>query len=135
MGFDTIEINLVKIFNTYKEVASVNMTNVVPGQMLHGQMLHGQMLHGQMLHGQMLHGQMLHGQMVLGHLSTVKDGSTSLKCPPRYFPWGEEEMGYIHNLRLNFQDTLINGYHTLLLCQEISSKLFISYVRAITTSS
>ena len=58
------------------------------GQMLHGQMLHGQMLHGQMLHGQMLHGQMLHGQMVLGHLSTVKDGSTNLKCPPRYFPWG-----------------------------------------------
>ena len=56
--------------------------------MLHGQMLHGQMLHGQMLHGQMLHGQMLHGQMVLGHLSTVKDGSTNLKCPPRYFPWG-----------------------------------------------
>ena len=58
------------------------------GKMLHGQMLHGQMLHGQMLHGQMLHGQMLHGQMVLGHLSTVKDGSTNLKCPPRYFPWG-----------------------------------------------
>ena len=58
------------------------------GKMLHGQMLHGQMLHRQMLHGQMLHGQMLHGQMVLGHLSTVKDGSTNLKCPPRYFPWG-----------------------------------------------
>ena len=58
------------------------------GKMLHEQMLHGQMLHGQMLHGQMLHGQMLHGQMVLGHLSTVKDGSTNLKCPPRYFPWG-----------------------------------------------
>ena len=57
--------------------------------MLHGQMLHGQMLHGQMLHGQMLHGQMLHGQMVLGHLSTVKDGSTNLKCPPWYFPWGD----------------------------------------------
>ena len=56
--------------------------------MLHGQMLHGQMLHGQMLHGQMLHGQMLHGQIVLGHLSTVKDGSTNLKCLPRYFPWG-----------------------------------------------
>ena len=35
-----------------------------------------------------MHGQMLHGQMVLGHLSTVKDGSTNLKCPPRYFPWG-----------------------------------------------
>ena len=51
-------------------------------------MLHGQMLHGQMLHGQMMHGQMLHGQMVLGHLLTVKDGSTNLKCPPRYFPWG-----------------------------------------------
>ena len=58
------------------------------GKMLHGQMLHGQMLHGQMLHGQMLHGQMLHGQMVLGHLSTVKDGSTNLKCHPLYFPWG-----------------------------------------------
>ena len=58
------------------------------GKMLHGQMLHGQMLHGQMLHGQLLHGQMLHGQIVLGHLSTVKDGSTNLKCPPRYFPWG-----------------------------------------------
>ena len=43
-------------------------------------------LHGQMLHGQMLHGQMLHGQMVLGHLSTVKDGSTNLKYPPWYFP-------------------------------------------------
>ena len=57
------------------------------GKILHGQMLHGQMLHRQMLHGQMLHGQMLHGQMVLGHLSTVKDGSTNLKCPPRYFPW------------------------------------------------
>ena len=57
-------------------------------KMLHRQMLHGQMLHGQMLHGQMMHGQMLHGQMVLGHLSTVKDGSTNLKCPPRYFPWG-----------------------------------------------
>ena len=56
-------------------------------QMLHGQMLHGQMLHGQMLHGQMLHGQMLHGQMVLGHLSQAKEGSTSFKCPPRYFPW------------------------------------------------
>ena len=42
-------------------------------------MLHGQMLHGQMLHGQMMHGQMLHGQMVLGHLSTVKDGSTNLE--------------------------------------------------------
>ena len=58
------------------------------GQMLHGQMLHGQMLHGQMVHGQMLHGQMLHGQMLPGYLSTVKDGSTNLKCPPRYFPWG-----------------------------------------------
>ena len=57
-------------------------------KMLHRQMLHGQMLHGQMLHGQMMHGQMLIGQMVLGHLSTVKDGSTNLKCPPRYFPWG-----------------------------------------------
>ena len=57
------------------------------GKMLHRQMLHGQMLHGQMLHGQMLHGQMLHGQMVLGHLSTVKDGSTNLKCRPWYFPW------------------------------------------------
>ena len=51
-------------------------------------MLHGQMLHGQMLHGQMLHGQMLNGKMVLGHLSTVEDGSTNLKYPPRYFPWG-----------------------------------------------
>ena len=47
------------------------------------------MLHGQMLHGQMLHGQMLHGQMVLGHLSTVKDGSTNLKCPLRCFLGGE----------------------------------------------
>ena len=70
--------------------------NFVPGQMLyakmlHRQMLHGQMLHGQMLHGQMMHGQMLIGQMVLGHLSTVKDGSTNLKCPPRYFPWGGGE--------------------------------------------
>ena len=37
---------------------------------------------------QLLHGQILHGQIVLGHLSTVKDGSTNLKCPPRYFPWG-----------------------------------------------
>ena len=46
------------------------------------------MLHGQMLHGQLLHGQMLHGQIVLGHLSTVKDGSTNLKCPPQHFPWG-----------------------------------------------
>ena len=46
-------------------------------------MLHGQMLHGQTLHGQMMHGQMLHGQMVLGRLSTVKDGSTNLKCAPR----------------------------------------------------
>ena len=53
--------------------------------MLHGQMLHEQMLHGQMLYGQMSHG---HGQIVLGHLSTVKDGSTNLKCHPRYFPWG-----------------------------------------------
>ena len=52
---------------------------VLATQMLQGPMLHGQMLHGQMLHGQMWHGQMLHGQMVLGHLSTVKDGSTSLK--------------------------------------------------------
>ena len=58
------------------------------GKMLQGQMLHGQMLHEQMLLGQMLQGQMLHGQMVLDHLSTVKDGSTNLKCPPRYFPWG-----------------------------------------------
>ena len=56
------------------------------GKMLRGQMLHGQMLHGQMLHGQMLHGQMLNGKMVLGHLSTVENGSTNLKCPPRYFP-------------------------------------------------
>ena len=63
------------------------------GKMLHGQMLYGQMLHGQMLHGQMLHGQMLHGQMVLGHLSTVKDGSTNLKCRPRYFPWGGGGVG------------------------------------------
>ena len=61
------------------------------GKMLHGQMLHGQMLHGQMLHGQMLHGQMLHGQMVLGHFSTVKDGSTNLKCRPWYFPWSIRE--------------------------------------------
>ena len=51
-------------------------------------MLYAKMLHRQMLHGQMMHGQMLHGQMVLGHLSTVKEGSTNLKCPPRYFPWG-----------------------------------------------
>ena len=56
-------------------------------KMLHRQMLHGQMLHGQMLHGQMMHGQMLIGQIVMGHLATVKDGSTNLKCPPRYFPW------------------------------------------------
>ena len=55
--------------------------------MFYGKMLHVQMLHEQMLQGQMLHGKMLHGQMVLGHLSTVKDGSTNLKCPPRYFPW------------------------------------------------
>ena len=69
------------------------------GKMLHGQMLHGQMLHGQMLHGQMLHGQMLHGQIVLGHLSTVKNGSTNLKYPPRYFPggvwWGKVEINAI----------------------------------------
>ena len=58
------------------------------GKMLHGQMLHGQMLPGQMLHVRMLHGQMLNGKMVLGHLSTVKDGSINLKCPPWYFPWG-----------------------------------------------
>ena len=58
------------------------------GQMLHRQMCYGDMLHGQMLHGQMLHGQMLHGQMILGHLSTVREGSTNLKCPPQYFPWG-----------------------------------------------
>ena len=58
------------------------------GKMLHGQMLHGQMLPGQMLHVRMLHGQMLNGKMVLGHLSTVKDGSTNLKCPPQYFPCG-----------------------------------------------
>ena len=49
------------------------------------------MLHREMLHGQMLHGQMLRGQMVLGRLTTVKDGSTNLKCPPRYFPWGGGE--------------------------------------------
>ena len=55
-------------------------------QMLHGQMLRGQMLHGQMLHGQILHGQMFHGQVVLGRLSTVKDGPTNLKCPPRKVP-------------------------------------------------
>ena len=63
--------------------------------MLHGQMLHGQMLYRQMLHGQMLHGQMLHGKMVQGHLSTVKDGSTNLKCPPRYLPWGGGEKSKI----------------------------------------
>ena len=63
------------------------------GKMLHGQMLLGQMLHGQMLHGQMLHGQMLNGKMVLGHLSTVEDGSTNLKCPPRCFPWGGGDGG------------------------------------------
>ena len=65
---------------------------ILHGQMLHGQMLHRQMSHGQMWHGQMfygqLHQQILHGQMVLGRLSTVKDGSKNLKCPPRYFPWG-----------------------------------------------
>ena len=61
---------------------------MLDGQILHGEMLHRQMLHGQMLHRQMLHEQMLHGQMVLGLLSTVKDGSTNLKCPPQYFPWG-----------------------------------------------
>ena len=38
--------------------------------------------------GQMLHGQTLHGQVVLGHLLTVNDSPTSLKCPPRYFPGG-----------------------------------------------
>ena len=27
-------------------------------------------------------------KLVLDHLSTVKDGSTSVKCPPWYFPWG-----------------------------------------------
>ena len=27
-------------------------------------------------------------KLVLGYLSTVNDSSTSLKCPPRYFPWG-----------------------------------------------
>ena len=62
--------------------------NFVPGQMLDGQVLHREMLHGQMLHGQMLRGQMLHGQMVLGRLSTVKDGPTNLKCPPRKVPNG-----------------------------------------------
>ena len=69
------------------------------GEMLHGQMLHGQMLRGQMLHGKMLHRQMLHGQIALGHLSTVKDGSTNLKCPPRYFPWGwgKVEILCLHN--------------------------------------
>ena len=46
------------------------------------------MFHGQMLHGQMLHRQTLHGRMLLGHLSTVKDGSTNMKWPLRYFPWG-----------------------------------------------
>ena len=68
--------------------------------MLHGQMLHIQMLHGLILHGQMLHGQMLEGQIVLGHLSTVKDSSTNLKCPPRYIPrgvggWGKVEINAI----------------------------------------
>ena len=89
------KLGLVKFW--FDSVASLKFDCMVPGQMLHGQllhgqMLHGQMLHGQMLHGQMLHGQMLHGQMVLGHLSTVQDGSTNLKCPPRYFPWGEGEV-------------------------------------------
>ena len=69
--------------------------------MLHGQMLHGQMLHGQMLHGQMLHGQMLHGQIVLGHLSTVKDGSTNMKGPPRYFPWGGGWVGGWGKVEIN----------------------------------
>ena len=31
--------------------------------------------------------------MVLGHMLTVKDGSTNVKCPPRYFPWGGGGMG------------------------------------------
>ena len=47
----------------------------------------GQMFHGQILHGQVLYGQMLHGELSLGKLSTVKDGSTNLKWPLRYFPW------------------------------------------------
>ena len=81
------------MFGPNRSGCNCKQPSFVPGQMLYGKMLHGQMLHGQMLHGQMLHGQMLHGQMlngkmVLGHLSTVEDGSTNLKCPPRYFPWG-----------------------------------------------
>ena len=31
-----------KIFNMSGGVAIINMTNIVPGQMLHGQMLYGQ---------------------------------------------------------------------------------------------
>ena len=62
------------------------------------------MLHGQMLHGQMLHGQMLQGQMVLGLLSTVKDGSTNLKCPLRYFPWVGGE-----NLKLMLTQSICAG--------------------------
>ena len=56
-------------------------------------MVPAQMLHGQLLHGQMLHEQWLHGQMLLGYLLTVKDGSTNLKWPLRYFPWGDGGMG------------------------------------------
>ena len=41
-----------------------------------------------MLHGRMIYGHMLSGAMVLCRLSKVKDGSTNLKCHPRYFPWG-----------------------------------------------
>ena len=75
---------IAKIFNISAEVAIVNMTNVVPGQMLRGQMFRGhmlknQMLQRQMLHGQMSHGQLSHGQLSLDHLSAVKDGSTNLK--------------------------------------------------------
>ena len=57
-------VQTAKIFNISGEVAIVNMTYFMHGQMLHEKMLHGQMLHGQMLHEQMLHEQMLTKQVL-----------------------------------------------------------------------
>ena len=63
-------------FDCFVQAGTIQLRNSIPLARLTNN-VPGQMLHGQMLHGQILHRQMLHRQMVLGHLSTVKDGSTN----------------------------------------------------------
>jgi len=67
---------------------------------------------------------MLHGQMVLGNLSTVKDGSTNLKCPPRYFPWGgglgKVEINAGAETELGKKSSPVENFSTLNYCTNTS---------------